>query len=159
MIWEGGPRRRLTEKGGIAFVHFDQLDEVLDAEVGERHDAVFSDPLDPDHPILDFHFIGDVRQPVFAFAEVLGDTMDGGDMMDLVDVHDQAARAVPDDTSRVQFQGNSSSSRWTGWAAMRERTLLSHACGSKPFILAVTIRLYMDAAGFVMLVRLAGGAL
>ena len=79
------------EKRGIVFVHFDQLDEVLDAEVGERHDAVFSDPVDPDDPILDFHFIGDVRQPVFAFAEVLGDAMDGGDVMDLVDVHDQAA--------------------------------------------------------------------
>ena len=79
------------EKRGIVFVHFDQLDEVLDAEVGERHDAVFSDPVDPDDPILDFHFIGDVCQPVFVFAKVLGDAMDGGDVMDLVDVHDQAA--------------------------------------------------------------------
>jgi hypothetical protein len=80
-----------VEQGGIVFIHLDQLDEVFDAEVGERHDAVFSDPVDPDNPILDFHFIGDVRQPVFAFAEILGDAMDGGDMMDLVDVHDQAA--------------------------------------------------------------------
>jgi hypothetical protein len=72
-------------------VHFDELGQVLDAEVGERQDAVFSDPVDPDNAVLDFHFIGDVRQPVFAFAEVLGDAMDGGDVMYLVDVHDQAA--------------------------------------------------------------------
>ena len=72
-------------------MHFDELDQVLDAEVGERQDAVFSDPVDPNDAILDFHFIGDVRQPVFVFAEILGDAIDGDDVMDLVDVHDQAA--------------------------------------------------------------------
>ena len=30
------------EQRGIVFVHFDELDQVLDAEVGERHDAIFS---------------------------------------------------------------------------------------------------------------------
>ena len=49
------------EQGGIVFVHFDKLDEVLDAEVGERHDAVFSDATDPDYTVLNFHIIGDVR--------------------------------------------------------------------------------------------------
>ena len=72
-------------------MHFDELDQVLDAEVGERQDAVFSDPVDPNDAILDLHFIGDVRQPVFVFAEILGDAIDGDDVMDLVDVHDQAA--------------------------------------------------------------------
>jgi hypothetical protein len=58
------------EQRWIVFVHLDELDQVLDAEVGERQDAVFSDPVDPDDAILDFHFIGDVRQPVFVFAEI-----------------------------------------------------------------------------------------
>ena len=35
------------EQGGIVFVHFDELGQVLDAEVGERQDAVFSDPDRP----------------------------------------------------------------------------------------------------------------
>ena len=48
-------------------------------------------PIDPDDTILDFHFIGDVRQPVFVFAEVLGDASYGCDVMDLVDVHGHAA--------------------------------------------------------------------
>ena len=29
-------------------VDFDELDETFDAEVGERHDAVVAEPLDPD---------------------------------------------------------------------------------------------------------------
>jgi hypothetical protein len=69
----------------------DELDQVLDAEVGEGQDAVFSDPIDQNDAILDLHFIGDVRQPVFVFAEILGDAIDGDDVMDLVDVHDQTA--------------------------------------------------------------------
>ena len=72
-------------------MHFDELDQVLDAEVGERQDAVFSDPVDPDDTILDFHFICDVMQPVLILTEVFGDASYGGDVMDLVDVHDQAA--------------------------------------------------------------------
>ena len=49
----------------------DELHQALDSEVGERHDAVFSDAVDPEAAVLDFHFIGDVRQPVLVFAEVL----------------------------------------------------------------------------------------
>ena len=52
------------EQGGIVFVHFDQLDEVLDAEVGERHDALIARAVDPDQAILLIHFGGDVPQPV-----------------------------------------------------------------------------------------------
>ena len=79
------------EQRGIVFVHLDELDQVLDAEVGERHDAVFSNAIDPDAAVLGVHFAGDVGQPVFVFAEVLGDEIDGGDVMELVDVHGQAA--------------------------------------------------------------------
>ena len=49
-------------------------------------------------------------------------------------------------TCAVQFQGSSSSRRCIGWAAMRERISASQACGSTPFIFAVTMRLYMAAA-------------
>ena len=65
--------------------------ETTAIDFGERHDAVFADPVDPDDAILGFHFVGDVDQPVLVFAEILGDAIDGVDVMDLVDVHDQAA--------------------------------------------------------------------
>jgi hypothetical protein len=68
-------------------------------------------------------------------------------MMDLVDVGGHAARTEIADAGGIQFQGSSSSNRWAGWAAMRERTSLSQACGSTPFILAVTIRLSPRARG------------
>ena len=45
--------------------------KVFDAEVGERHDAVFSDAVDPEQAILGVHFAGDVPQPVLVLAEVL----------------------------------------------------------------------------------------
>jgi len=41
-------------------VHLGELDQAFDAEVDECQDAVFSDALDPDDAILDFHFAGDV---------------------------------------------------------------------------------------------------
>ena len=56
-------------------------------------DAIFSDAMDPDDAVLELHLTGDVSQPVFVFAEVLGDTGDGFDVMDLVEVHSHAARA------------------------------------------------------------------
>jgi hypothetical protein len=46
-------------------VDFDELDETFDAEVGERHDAVVAEPLDPRSPRLQaLHFKGDVVEPV-----------------------------------------------------------------------------------------------
>ena len=57
-----------------------------------------------------------------------------------------AASAEPAMAEGRQFDGRSSSSRCAGWVAMRERTSASQACGSTPFILAVTMRLYMTAA-------------
>ena len=77
----------------------------------ERLDAVFSDAINPDDAVLDFHFVGDVPQPALVFAEVLGDTCHGGDVMDLVDVRAHAARAEIAEVGGVQFQGSSSSSR------------------------------------------------
>ena len=89
----------------------DELDQVFDSEAGERLDAIFSDALDPDDAVLDLHFAGDIPQPVLVFAEVLGDTSDGSDVMNFVDVHSHAARARIAEAGGVQFQGSSSSSR------------------------------------------------
>ena len=70
---------------------FDEIDEVVDSKVGERHHAVVADSVDPDHAVFDVHFVGDVEQPVFVFAEIFGDAAERRDVMDLVDVHGQAA--------------------------------------------------------------------
>ena len=70
------------------------------------YDAVFSDAVDPDDTILDVHLIGHVVQPVLIFAEGLGDTGDGGDVMDLVDVHGQAARTEIADAGGAQSLSN-----------------------------------------------------
>ena len=91
-------------------VHPDEFDQVFDSEVSEGLDAMFSDAIDPDGAVFDLHFIGDVSQPVFVFAKILGNTVDGGNVMNLVDVHGHAARAEIA-VAGVQFQGNSSSSR------------------------------------------------
>jgi hypothetical protein len=104
-------RRPALKQSRTFFVHPDELDQVFDAEVRERLDAVFSDAIDPDDAVLDLHFVGDVPQPVFVFAEVLRDLSNGGDVMNLVDVHGQAARAEAADAGGLQFQGSSSSSR------------------------------------------------
>ena len=52
------------------------------------------------------HFTGDLAQPVFVLAEVRGYTGDGGDVMNLVDVHDYGARAESTALGGVQFQGS-----------------------------------------------------
>ena len=95
-------------------MHFDELDQALNAEVGERQDAVFADAIDPDNTVLDFHRAGDVPQPILVFAELFGDAIEGGDVMDLVDVCGHAARTEIADAGGVQFQGSNSSSRWAG---------------------------------------------
>jgi hypothetical protein len=65
----------------------DQIDEAFDGEVGEGHDALVVEPLDPDHAVLRLHFEGDVEEPIDVFAEFLGDPVYGPDVGDLVDVH------------------------------------------------------------------------
>lgn len=57
----------------------------------EGHHALVVGSLDPDHAVLELHFQGDVEEPVDVFAEFRGDTVDGPDVGDLVDVHGQAA--------------------------------------------------------------------
>ena len=99
------------EQRWIVLVHLDELDQALNSEVGERQDPVFSDAIDPDDIVFDFHFIGDVPQPILVFSEIPGDLGDGRDVMDLVDVGGHAARTEIADAGGIQFQGSSSSSR------------------------------------------------
>ena len=61
------------EEPRVFFVDLDKLDEVFNSEVRKRHNAIFSDAIDPDDAVLGIHFVGDVMQPVFVFAEVLRD--------------------------------------------------------------------------------------
>lgn len=103
----GVGRRSPLQQSRVFLVELDKLDQVLDSEVGERWDAVFSVAIDPDHAVLDLHFDGDVPQPIFVFAEVLGDLGNGGDVMNLVDlvvVPPLERRALmPASNSRQQF--------------------------------------------------------
>jgi hypothetical protein len=80
-----------AEQSRIFLVELDKLDEVFNSAVGKCHYAVFSNVVDPGDTVLGIHFVGDAVQPVFVFAEVLSDTGDGGDVMNLVDVHGYAA--------------------------------------------------------------------
>jgi hypothetical protein len=72
-------------------VDFDQIDQVFDAEVGERHLALVVGPIDLDHAVLGLHFNSYIEQPVFVFAKFPGDAGYRFDVMDFVDVHGQAA--------------------------------------------------------------------
>jgi len=47
------------EQRGVFFIDFDEIDEVLDFEVGEGHHAVLVDPVTISRR-LDIHFVGDV---------------------------------------------------------------------------------------------------
>jgi len=78
----------------------------VDAVVGEGHDAFVGEARDPDEAVLGLHFDGDVEEEVDVLAEVFGDSVDGPDAGDLVDV-----RGSP-------VQGSSSSSRCAGWPAI-----------------------------------------
>ena len=124
----------------------DQLDEAVDAIVGEGHDAFVAEAQHPDEAVLGLHFDGDVEEEVDVLAEVFGDAVDGPDAGDPSGCMGQAASAAMAAGCGRQFQGSSSSSRCIGWPAMRKRTSASHACGSTPFILQVTMRSYMAAA-------------
>ena len=65
----------------------DQLDEAVDAVVGEGHDAFVAEAQDPDGAVLGLHFDSDVEEEVDVLAEVFGDAVDGPDAGDLVYVH------------------------------------------------------------------------
>lgn len=45
--------------------------------VNAKIPSFFSDAIDPDDTVLDFHFIGDVPQPILVFSEIPGDLGDG----------------------------------------------------------------------------------
>ena len=67
------------EQSGVFFIYFDEIDKVLDSEVREGHHAASPAP-DPYHNMFDFNFVGDVVQPVRAFAEIIGDTVNRRDV-------------------------------------------------------------------------------
>ena len=78
------------------------------ADQRERHDLVVACFVDSDHAVLGIHFRGDVMQPVDALTEIGGDAIDRLHMIDLVYVHDQAARAETVGSCFAQFHGSSS---------------------------------------------------
>jgi hypothetical protein len=76
-----------TPRAALFPVDLDQLDEAVDAVVGEGHDAFVAEAEHPDEAILGLHFDGDVEEEVDVLAEVFGDAVNGPDVGDLVDVH------------------------------------------------------------------------
>jgi hypothetical protein len=54
-------------------VDLDQLDEAVDAEVGESYDALVFEPLDPDCAVFRLHLDGDVEEEVDFVAEFLAE--------------------------------------------------------------------------------------
>lgn len=82
----------------------DEIEEAFDAEVGERLDALFVNAYDPDGPALGLHFVCDVSQLIFVFAEVPRDLGEGGDVMAEIDTA-PSAPAGPDDLATVQALG------------------------------------------------------
>ena len=74
------------------FLVCDERLEVLDAVVGERHDAAFVlGAVDPDQPVFRIHAESEIGNLIFGLIEFLGDQSDGSNRMDLVDVGHQAA--------------------------------------------------------------------
>ena len=55
----------------------DQLDEAVDAVVGEGHHAFVAEAQDPEEAVLGIHFDSDVEEEVDVLAEVFGDAVDG----------------------------------------------------------------------------------
>ena len=82
---------------------FDQFDQTVNAEVGEGHDALLAEALDPDQPVFGLHFDGHVGEKPNIFAQLFGDQIDGSDMGDLVDVHGSGRRGAADRGRGRQF--------------------------------------------------------
>jgi hypothetical protein len=93
------------------FAHADEIAKVVDAVVREGLDTIVTDAVDPDAAVFDVHFAGNFRQPIFIDGEVLGHAADRRDVMDLVDVHGQAACSEIAIACGDQFQGSISSMR------------------------------------------------
>ena len=116
----------------------DDLAQVFDAISGESGHPILADTVDPKATVFRAHANRQIEDPIFVFAEQIGDVADREDGADCR--HDQAAWLRAADLGR-QFHGSNSSIRWAGCPAMRARTSASQACGSTSFNLAVTIRL------------------
>jgi hypothetical protein len=68
--------------------------DLLDAFIGKGFDpVVIVDPVDPDDAVLGLKTEGQLMDKVFADAQVLGDTLEGVDVVHLVALHGQAAAA------------------------------------------------------------------
>ena len=78
----------------MGLVKRDELFEPIDAEVAERHGAIVVGPVDPDQAVFWLHVDRDTVEPVLVFAEVGRDAGDGGNVMDLVELHAYAALAA-----------------------------------------------------------------
>jgi hypothetical protein len=64
----------------------EELDQGLDTDVGECHDAIVSGGEDPDETIFGIHLIRDIPRLVLIFSGIIRDTIDRGEAIDLVDV-------------------------------------------------------------------------
>src|SRR4051812_42257330 len=135
--WRGGRSAAGSSRLG------DDLAQVFEAVSGEGGHPILTDTVDPETAVFGEHVDRKVVQPVFVFAEQIGDVADREDGADRR--HDQAAWLRAAEFGR-QFHGSNSSILWAGCPAMRARTSASQACGSTSFNLAVTIRLYIAAA-------------
>ena len=74
----------------VAF-HSDDREKVFDAERGEGEHLDLGGAVDPDYAVFGLHADGKIMQPIDGFAQFGGDTIDGLDGMDLVQLHSQAA--------------------------------------------------------------------
>ena len=78
------------EQRGLVFIDSDEIDEILDSEVGEGHHAVLADPVDPSHRLrFPVRWRRRISSP--RLRRYLGDPVGRRDVVDLVDMHDQAA--------------------------------------------------------------------
>ncbi|MCK1741042.1 hypothetical protein IVA80_09135 [Bradyrhizobium sp. 139] len=66
----------------------DELDQVFDAEVGERHDAGVTYAVNSDDAVPRLHSVGHIPEPVLVLAGSFA--TDGEDGMNFVDVHGYA---------------------------------------------------------------------
>ncbi len=93
-------------------MHFEKVFEFFDTIIGEGHDGVFADTIDPDDTVLGLESDRHFMQGIFIDAELLGDCGDDGDGVDLVALPVQAAAAMElSSREDFQFQGSSSLSR------------------------------------------------
>ena len=74
-----------------AAFHGDDLEKVFDGERGEGEHLDFGGAVDPDHTVFGLHADSKIVKPVDGFAQFGGDTIDGFDGMDLVQLPGQAA--------------------------------------------------------------------